>query len=118
MRSSMRSGAAIASAISTCRRPRHGSGPRSRRPEKLNQLSCLLDHEFVIGARDTGITRDKFRRWRNNPAAPGFFWEQLFARQKAKLDVRSTILAALAVGLSVGAVIAQQDPVTTREDLM
>ena len=29
-----------------------------------------------------------------------------------------TILAALAVGLSVGAVIAQQDPVTTREDLM
>jgi cytochrome c556 len=28
------------------------------------------------------------------------------------------ILAALAVGLSVGAVIAQQDPVTTRENLM
>src|SRR5450759_2496927 len=29
-----------------------------------------------------------------------------------------TMLAALAVALSVGAVIAQQDPVTTREDLM
>jgi cytochrome c556 len=29
-----------------------------------------------------------------------------------------TTLAALAVGLSVGAVMAQQDPVTTREDLM
>ena len=28
------------------------------------------------------------------------------------------ILAALAVGFSVGAAIAQQDPVTTREDLM
>ncbi len=28
------------------------------------------------------------------------------------------ILAALAVGLSVGAAMAQQDPVTTREDLM
>ena len=27
-----------------------------------------------------------------------------------------TILAVLAVGLSVGAVVAQQDPVTTRED--
>src|ERR1700693_5400524 len=29
-----------------------------------------------------------------------------------------TILAALTVGLGVGAVLAQQDPVTTREDLM
>jgi cytochrome c556 len=32
--------------------------------------------------------------------------------------LRRTTLAALAVGLSVGAIIAQQDPVATRENLM
>ena len=38
-------------------------------------------------------------------------------RKRNSIFVR-TILAALAVGLSVGAAIAQQDPVITRENLM
>jgi cytochrome c556 len=41
----------------------------------------------------------------------------LHNRKRNSMFVR-TILAALAVGLSVGAAIAQQDPVITRENLM
>ena len=83
-------------------------------------LNSLDDHEFVITARNGGLSRPNPQRMRGN--------NQVSARVPVEAVLRTTesefrcsfvlILAVLAIGFGLGTVMAQQDPVKTREDLM
>ncbi len=108
---------ATASATSTCRRPRSGSGRRSRRPETPTRILRLAgDHELVIRCGVTrvlpnsGISQSRMvfavRQDRSEPSG-----------ETHENSLRRCATVAV-VALGVTAVVAQQDPIAARKALM